>query len=377
MFDRMFGTINTENLFELDKLFELLGHDNPFGRYPSPVVPVGRLNGRLVAVCEGAIGPEPVNVADDAGYVRYDGALASKRQWFDYRFYRLFAFSEEDVTIYHVANQAAYFSHLLSDPEFSSNNPFLRFSLAKVVSQPAVLIDELYNCVATLRRTSEEFLDVWYERQREALLSSIDKEYQFFFPPTWKVLIRIQELRRPAVTRAGHSFITAPAQSSGGSATGAAMGTALVAVALLSTRASLESAYQLLLDRNYSYRDIGILMAHPAFLTMFPELQGSSPTHQPDPKSVLSVFEDREYARVGDLKIVCAGPYARNFGGVRTDMMSQGTDMMANPLIGLTAAGFTEDQAQTYVDGLRHGKILMGVASVPDSDATFFSNDWV
>jgi hypothetical protein len=358
--------------------FQLLGHDNPFGRYPSPVVPIGKFNGRLVAVCAGERGPELLNVADDAMYVRYDATLIFKLHGFNYQTHRLFAFSEKDVSSYYAPSEAAYFSQLLADPEFSATNPFLRFSFAKVVSEPTVLIEELYNCVATLRRTSEEFLDTWYERQREALLSSIDKENQFFFPPTWKVLLRIQELRRPAVTRAGHSFISAPAQSGGPAATGAAMGTALVAVALLSTRTSLESAYQLLLDRNYSYRDIGILMAHPAFLTMFPELQGSSPTHhQPDPQSVLSVFEDREYARIGDLKIVCAGPYARNFGGVSADMMTQGADLVANPLIGLTAAGLSDGQAQTYVEGLRHGKILMGVASVPDSDASFFSNDWV
>ena len=40
--------------------FALLGHDNPYGSYPAPVVPIGNLDGRLVAIYPGrAAGPTP------------------------------------------------------------------------------------------------------------------------------------------------------------------------------------------------------------------------------------------------------------------------------------------------------------------------------
>lgn len=355
-----------------DSDFELLGHDNPFGRYPGPVVPVGRIDGHLVVVFTGRDGPELVNVAPDAEYVSHDDRLASTLRYFDYRVNRLFALSEKDVTYYDVDSEAQYFSDLLADPDFSNTNPFLRFSLAKVISQPFVLIDELYNCVAAVRRTSaEEFVDSWYKQQREELLSSIDAKYHYLLPSTWKVLTRIQESKHPLVMRAGLSFIPSTSDSSG-AGTGAAMATALVAVALFNRRSSLESAYQLLKKKNYSYRDVGILLARPTFVSMFPELQpeSSGTYYQPDEDSVAWVLEDYESAKLGNLEIVCAGPYAKNFGGMNTNMM-------VDPVAGLKAAGFNEDQAQIYVEGIKHGRVLMGIASVSEGDAAFFLNDWV
>jgi hypothetical protein len=43
-------------------VFKLLGHDNPLGRYPGQVVPVGTLNDELVAIYASTDGPQVVSI---------------------------------------------------------------------------------------------------------------------------------------------------------------------------------------------------------------------------------------------------------------------------------------------------------------------------
>lgn len=181
-------------------IFKLLGHDNPLGRYPAPVVPIGTLNDELVAIYAGTDDPQVVSVRPDALYVRHEKSLALKLQKFDYIHDRLFAFDEQQVEFYHVAEEQTYFKQLLGDFDFSERNPFLRLSLAKAVSAPDVLVDEVYRCVDSLSRFADQrFIDEWYKRERENLLKEIDASYYSRLPESWKVLLQLHQAKKPAV----------------------------------------------------------------------------------------------------------------------------------------------------------------------------------
>src|ERR1051325_11255113 len=102
-------------------MFELLGHDNPLGRYPGPVVPIGKLNGQLVAVFAGHNGNETQNLGGDEEYIHHDNSVTENLQDFDYKRDRLFAFNEQDVAFYEVTREREWFSYVLQDPGFSND----------------------------------------------------------------------------------------------------------------------------------------------------------------------------------------------------------------------------------------------------------------
>lgn len=94
--------------------FILLGHDSPLGRYPAPVVPVGLLNGQLVALYPGGSpspGVEPVD--ETQSYVHHDRRLRKALIHFDYRIERLFAFTRVRVISYPIAAERQFFQKVL------------------------------------------------------------------------------------------------------------------------------------------------------------------------------------------------------------------------------------------------------------------------
>lgn len=357
-------------------MFELLGHDNPLGRYPSPVVPVGKLNGQLVAVFAGTDGNETQELGGDEEYTHHTDSVAKKLQDFDYERDRLFAFNEEELVFYEVAREREWFSHVLQDSRLSDDNPFLRLALAKIVSSPNLLLDELYRCVASLTRTkaADEFIDDWYAKEKESVLRKMDPQHHFRVPATWKRLLRIRESSRPIVSRPEPTFFSqSGSQQWGGSSAGAAMGTALVVVTTFNNRANAERAYRLLHDRKYDARDVSLLLLEQTFKVAFPELQDEAHISELDiaPDSLVKLLIAAESAKVGDTKIVCAGPYAKNFGGITVD------GIPGNLITGLTSSGLSDAQAQVCDERLKHGSILMGVNSVREDDAWYFENQWI
>ena len=77
--------------------FELLGWDNPHGRYPATVVPVDRIDGRLVAVYPG--GTERIDpILEDAAYTHFTNKELETFRDFDHLNEQLFAMSEDRVT---------------------------------------------------------------------------------------------------------------------------------------------------------------------------------------------------------------------------------------------------------------------------------------
>lgn len=356
-------------------MFELLGHDNPLGRYPGPVVPIGKLNGQLVAVFAGHNGNQTQVLNGDEEYTHHNKSVAENLQDFDYNRDRLFAFNEHDLVLYKVAHEREWFSQVLQDPRLSDDNPFLRLALAKIVSSPDVVLEELYKCVVFLSRKSpDEFIDAWYAKEKESVLHQMDPHHHFRVPANWKRLLQIQQLSRPIVARPRSKFFSqSGSQQWGGASAGAAMGTALVVVTTFNTRTNAEHAYRLLHDRNYDVRDVSLLLLEQTFESAFPEFRsdGQISVNEIPNDSLAKLLIAREYAKLGDTKIVCAGPYAKNFGGITVEGTS--ADLVA----GLTSSGLTDEQAQICDERLKHGSILMGVNSVREDDAWYFENQWI
>lgn len=107
--------------------FDLLGHDCPYGSYPAPVIPVGRLRGRLVAVYPGGeAGPKIEEVDDNLTYVVHNEQLKKSLKSFDYRVHRLFGFSPLEVSSYPASREAEFLDGFLGTAAGSNSAPNVR-----------------------------------------------------------------------------------------------------------------------------------------------------------------------------------------------------------------------------------------------------------
>ncbi|MCL5666475.1 MAG: hypothetical protein M1383_01765 [Patescibacteria group bacterium] len=113
--------------------FELLGFDNPYGKYPAPVIPVGKLDGQLVAVYPG--GTKHFNpIPDDSVYVHLPEETVAEFADFNPLTERLFADDETDFTCYKSAEEAEYFTDRLQDSNFCLDDPGMREVLTRVAN---------------------------------------------------------------------------------------------------------------------------------------------------------------------------------------------------------------------------------------------------
>ena len=154
--------------------FELIGHDSPTGKYPSPVVPIGRFldTGELVAVYIDSIKFEPVlePVAKNATFVHHDATLKELLKNFDYRKDSLFALTPEDVKFYAVQDEEKFFKGLLADEDFASTNPFLRLSLAEATKDFLLVRKVLDPCEKFLEENAPDLAPTWKLEKKIALL---------------------------------------------------------------------------------------------------------------------------------------------------------------------------------------------------------------
>jgi hypothetical protein len=114
--------------------FELLGWDNPHGCYPAPVVPIGKLDGQLVAVYPGAEKHE-IPIFKTAVYRHFSIEQLETLRGFDHRVERLLATDENHVLRYSTINEAAFFVGLLVNPDFCKGFPRMRNILRRVADR--------------------------------------------------------------------------------------------------------------------------------------------------------------------------------------------------------------------------------------------------
>jgi len=112
--------------------FQLLGMDNAYGRYPAPVVPIGKLNGVLVAVYPGSETCDD-RIPEDASYVPFSDQQRLALYDFNHLSERLFAIKADHVVRYHINDEGEFFAGLLLNPKFSKNDPEMRRILQRSI----------------------------------------------------------------------------------------------------------------------------------------------------------------------------------------------------------------------------------------------------
>jgi hypothetical protein len=144
--------------------FSLLGHDCPYGRYPAPVIPVGRLDGKLVALYPGAEGPH-IEFVEGCEYVEHPKAVAESLRKFNYRVDHLFAFRPDRIERYETDQETDFFMDFLNRPEYRGSDPFLRLILAKQTANPDLILAAIEACAEQLRTTAPTSVGDWYRRE--------------------------------------------------------------------------------------------------------------------------------------------------------------------------------------------------------------------
>src|SRR5687767_4923743 len=192
----------------------LIGHDNPSGRYPAPVVPILALGDRL-AVVFAADGPaQLVEIDSEAQFVHHDARLQSSLQEFDPNAHHLFAFDETRVVLYEVAKQPTFFEGVLEDATFAAANPFLRLALAKTTHQAHVIRRELMACLTTFQSTPD-LRDSWYRAQydeiaasKPAWLETLASDWQRLMGPPAPAQVQVERADAAAAERLPFTIAT-------------------------------------------------------------------------------------------------------------------------------------------------------------------------
>ncbi len=140
--------------------FNLIGHYCNFGRYPSPVIPIGQTQDAGTVLVRYRDG-EPDLVPCDKNFVHHDPVLRDGLSGFHYQTHRLLAVSERQVVSYPVNEQAAFFMGFLQDDQFSAENPFFRLDLARKTQDFVLICHELIQCEHYIQSRTPVLLPVW------------------------------------------------------------------------------------------------------------------------------------------------------------------------------------------------------------------------
>jgi hypothetical protein len=144
-------------------MFQLVGHDCPMGRYPAPVVPIGTLDGALVAIYVSESNRiEVVPVDQNRDFIHHSESLRGELGKFNYRGDCLFALAADRLLVYRSDQQARFFADLLRDSRFVSDDPFFRYSLAKTTHSASVILTAVRECIEYLQTYASAFVDQWY-----------------------------------------------------------------------------------------------------------------------------------------------------------------------------------------------------------------------
>ena len=130
----------------MSEAFKLIGHDCPLGQYPALVVPIGYLKEELVAILIASDGICYEQIPPDSDYQQHSEDVIARTNPFDPEQHRLFAINKEDVRSYEFEDEALFFKKLLKDTGFSSERPFLRYTLAKQTGDTQSIVGEFKSC---------------------------------------------------------------------------------------------------------------------------------------------------------------------------------------------------------------------------------------
>ncbi len=153
---------------------------------------------------------------------------------------------------------------------------------------------------------------------------------------------------------------------------------------MFNDRQSAESAYSALESRGYSKDDVNLMMTDETRKKHFsddgPDTDLGNKALETAGKG--SVIGGTAGAVIGaiaaigtsilipGLGVVVAGPIAAALAGA-------GAGSITGGIVGaLVGSGIPEDRAKEYEDGVKNGRIVMGVNTRNDEDAEYFENHW-
>jgi len=151
---------------------------------------------------------------------------------------------------------------------------------------------------------------------------------------------------------------------------------------MFSDRSNVEQAYGKLHERGYTTKDINLVMSDETRKQHFTKgdteigtkaLEGAgtgSAIGGVVGAAAAAILAIGTAIAIPGLGLVVAGPIAAALAGA-------GAGGVAGGLIGaLVGAGLPEERARLYEDGIKDGKIVMGVHPRNEEDAKYFQKDW-
>lgn len=151
---------------------------------------------------------------------------------------------------------------------------------------------------------------------------------------------------------------------------------------MFSDRESTESAYNTLHERGYGKEDVHVLMSDETRKKHFSEQEAEIGTKAMSGMGTGSAIGGTIGAVAGiiaaigttlaipGLGVVIAGPVAAALAGAGAGGFTGG---LVGAMIG---AGIPEARARVYGEGIKNGKIVLGVNPRNDEDADYFKNNW-
>jgi hypothetical protein len=151
---------------------------------------------------------------------------------------------------------------------------------------------------------------------------------------------------------------------------------------MFSDRESTESAYNTLHERGYNTDDVNLMMSDETRKKHFSKGETEIGTKAMEGAGTGSAIGGIVGAAAGiiaaigtslvipGLGLVIAGPLAAGLAGA-------GAGGVTGGLIGaLVGSGMDEERARLYEDGIKDGKIVMGVKPKNEEDAKYFQSEW-
>jgi len=166
--------------------FQLLGHDCPIGCYPAPVVPIGKLAGRLVAIYHSEEGqPEAVEIVGGRKFVMHDRPLTAALSSYNASTDLLFVLSPREVEFYNSRYEKV---DLLRFRE-SCEDPFSRLALSSATDSLQIIEHDVRACLQNILISAPELAPHWYAKWYQRLNS---REPTITLPTDFRAFLGLQ-----------------------------------------------------------------------------------------------------------------------------------------------------------------------------------------
>ena len=133
---------------------QLVGFVNQTDEYPAIVVPIIEENSEFFAVFNRYKSTEKDFVKIECSFIHITPRPFNIN-------HRIFAYSADKTSEYDLEHEREFFNEYLQTDQAKVANPFYMLSLAKLSKNADIESSYLNVCYESLRKTSQEFADIW------------------------------------------------------------------------------------------------------------------------------------------------------------------------------------------------------------------------